>query len=182
MRPGAASAAVTHPLPRPPSPPSPSASSEPGRRCRESSSASSTSSSASLLASSRSESGVEELDIVFLPGDADPLSFPAAQGWIVLRADLGEHPLVAGQQVELHEITEELDEHDLALRRVEPVPRAVRLDRHRRRANGDHRRAADRAPVAGGVDADAEVLLVAFDDQPVALVRLDDAAEDVVVA
>src|SRR5680860_715577 len=121
MRPGAASAAVTQPPPRgrqpPRPPPSPSAAS--GRRCSRMSLASPSSSSERRAASSPGCSGGEELGILLLPGDPDPLALAAAQRGVLLGADLGEHALAVREQVELDEVAEELDEDDLALGRVQ---------------------------------------------------------------
>src|SRR3989304_7708966 len=119
MNPGAAGAVVPQPPPRAPPPPSPSAFSAFGGCCLRIASASSTSSSASRAASPPGRSGVEELDILLLPGDSDPLALAAAQRRVLLGADLGEHALARCEQVELDEVAEELHEDDLALGRVE---------------------------------------------------------------
>src|SRR5438445_2820162 len=99
-----ASPFVTKPPPRSAPRPSPSAFSTLGGFWSRIASASSTSSRASRLTSSPGGSGVEELDIVLLPGDPNPLSLAAAQQRVLLRGDLGKHPLAAGEQVELDEV------------------------------------------------------------------------------
>src|SRR5262245_52144887 len=84
-------------------------------------SCSSASASSSSPSASRSEvcgSGTEELDIVLLPRDPDVLALAAAQERIALARHLGEHPLAADLQMQLHEVAEELDEHDPRVDRV----------------------------------------------------------------
>src|SRR2546430_1753173 len=97
-KPGKASPVVTNPPPRSAPRPSPSAFSTFGGFWSRIASTSSTSSRASRPASSPGGSGVEELDIVLLPGDPNPLSLAPAQHRVLLCADLGEHPLTAGEE------------------------------------------------------------------------------------
>src|SRR5207253_232138 len=99
---------------------SPSAASAFGGRCSRIASASSTSKTAIRVASRSGCSGVEELDILLLPGDPDRLPLAAPKRRIPLGGNLREQAVTAGHEVELHEIPEELDEDDLALGRVQP--------------------------------------------------------------
>src|SRR5262249_48579521 len=126
--PGSAHAAVSQPPPcSRPSFANQSASSR-GSACWSSSASSTSSRIRSCLCAG---SGSEELGILFPPGDPDRLAFAPAEGGVALARHLGEHPLAADRQVELHQVAEELDEEDLALRRVRPARGAVG-DLHRR--------------------------------------------------
>src|SRR5690349_8494424 len=123
MKPGMPHAAVIRPWRRPRlSPPrSPRARSAFGRFCWRIASASSTSPSAMRAASvlcGSVPSGLEELDILLLPRDADLLPLPATQLGIPLAGNFREHPLAAGGQVQLDEVAEKLDEDDLGLDRI----------------------------------------------------------------
>src|SRR5438132_671272 len=74
-------------------------------------------------------SGVEELDIFLLPRDADLLTLLAPEGGIALAGHLRQHAVASRCQMELDQIAEELDEHDLALDGVArgPVARVLHL-------------------------------------------------------
>src|SRR5262249_56134947 len=58
--------------------------------------------------------GGEEVEILRLPGDEQRLALPAPEVRITVAGHLGQHALAAGNEVELDEIAEELDEDDLA--------------------------------------------------------------------
>src|SRR6476620_873073 len=113
-KPGAAHASVTQLPPRSRCAPrfSPSA-----RSC----SCSTSSSSSSMSARSRcgGGSGVEELDILLFPHDADGLALAAPKGRIPVAGHLRQHPFTARSEVQLDKVAEELDEHDLAVGRVQ---------------------------------------------------------------
>src|SRR3990172_3516033 len=174
-KPGSAQAAVIHPLPFP------TAASSPRARsgcCWTISSAC----SIPPTSSSGAPSGLEDLDILFLPGDPDLLALLAAQRGVALPRHLGEHALAAGAQVELDEVAEELDEDDLALGRVHSDrPRVAFLDLDRGRANRHEHLVADLRGIVRGPDADPDVVLV-LEDQPLAVALGDTPAGDVVVA
>src|SRR5262245_18270116 len=99
--------------------------------------------------------GLEELDILFLPGDPELLALAALEGRVLVAGDLREHALAAGEEVQLHEVAQELDEHDLALGGVHVAGRGARaVDLHGRGPDGEHRGVADRVlarirPAAG---------------------------------
>src|SRR5262245_29219836 len=164
MKPGAAQARVTQLPPRSRRAPfwRPSA-----RSC----SVSISSSSASMSSRSRcglgsGASGVEELDILLLPGDADLLALPATEGRILLPWHLRQHALAAGDEVQLHEIAQELHEDDLTLGRVAVSIRfATDLDRG----------SADRHE-CGLADGGCGTVLRTDGDTDVVLVLDDDAA------
>src|SRR5215471_16758680 len=91
-------------------------------------------------------SGVEKLDILLLPDDADGLPLATTELRVLVTRDLREHPLTACSEVNLDEIAEELDEHDLAVGRVHRLLACAlgELDRgrpHRDERLVSHRRA-----------------------------------------
>src|SRR5690242_11094717 len=147
--PGSAHAAVIQPPPR-----SVASFDSPSARSDAASSAS---------VSSRpvaSRSGAEELSILLLPRDPQPLAFATAEGRIAVAGDLRGHPLAADREVQLDEVAEKLDEEDLALGRVRPGRRgAVLRDDDCRRANGDEGVVPDLRLAAGRDDARAHVVI-----------------------
>jgi hypothetical protein len=102
---------------------------------------------------------------------------------IALTGDLGKHSLLAGEEMQLDEVAEELDEDDLAFRRVHAVSRRrpVAVDLHCSRTDRDHGGIPDGVLRVARADTDADVPLV-LHDQAVALPRGHFAADDVVVA
>src|SRR5262249_24004627 len=163
--PGSAHSAVIQPRSR--ASPAPSARTR-ARSCATSSSASSTS------ARRRSAgSGAEELCILLLPDDPDLVALAAAEVRVPLARDLREHALAAGRKMELDEVSEELDEEDLALRGVRRRRGGILRHLHGCGAHRDERLVADGAPVARREHARLDVVLVR-DHEPVA-VALDDA-------
>src|SRR6476660_7137897 len=115
--------------PASPSAPSPDGSAPDRSGC------SSSSTSSSSPTSRRGASGgldPEELDILFLPGDPDPVALAPSQRRVVVACDLCEQPLTTGREMELDEIAEVLDEDDLAGQPVQAGgPSAtVTLERH----------------------------------------------------
>src|SRR4051794_25219798 len=172
MKPGRPQARVTQP-PR----------SRPSTRpsARSAASVSSICSAASSSATSRWGSGGEELDIPLLPGDPDPLALAAAEQRVLVARHLGEPPLAADAEMQLDEVAEELDEDDLALRRVDAARGAVLVDADGDRAYRDERDVALLPVRARRPDADADPLLV-LDDHAVGLDLDDLPADDVVVA
>src|SRR5262245_65973630 len=100
-------------------------------------------SSRSRCGAGSAPSGVEELDILLLPGDANHLARPAPEIRVAVAGHLGEHPLAAGREVQLDEVAEELDEDDLARRGVLGSRVAARADLDGCGPDRDERRLAD---------------------------------------
>src|SRR5438128_2537062 len=156
-KPGSPQASVIQPPPRP----RPPACRTPSARslCAPTSCSASSISATSI---SGAGSGVEELDILLLPGDPDLLTLLAAEGGIAVARHLRQHALASRGQVQLDEIAQELDEDDLALDRVAgrgAVAPLVHLDRggtdrHERRLADGRRLEAVRP------DAHAHLLVV----------------------
>src|SRR5882724_4090925 len=127
MKPGSPHASVVQPPPRPRTSPS----------ARSAEAVFSSCSASSISSTSRCGSCGEELDILLLPGDPDPLTLTTPELRIPLTRDLCEQPLAARREVELHQVAEELDEDDLALGRVHARIRDDLADLDDRRADRD---------------------------------------------
>src|SRR5882724_20101 len=165
MKPGRPHARVTQPPPLPRVPPcSPRARSV---RCVVS-----ISSACSISATSRRGSLGEELDILLLPRDPDLLALAAAKRWIALAGHLHEQALAAGDEVELDEVAEELDEDDLAVRRVERRRSVGVVELDGRGPNGNQRRLARSPLVVGGLHARPNAAVV-LDHQTIAVALRD---------
>src|SRR4029077_3303965 len=123
-----------------------------------------------------------ELDILLLPADPDPLPFLPAKSRIALARDLGQHPVAADREMQLHEIAEELDEQDLAVGRIRAVRcGAALVDLYGRGPDRDERLVADRSRVAGCDDVRLDVVRAGH-AQPVTVALRHAAANDVVIA
>src|SRR5260221_1537825 len=172
MKPGNPQASVAQPPPlRPRTSPS----------ARSAEEESSSPSASSISSTSRCGSDGEEPDILFPPGDRQPLALTAPQLRVPLARDFGEQPLAPRSEVELHQVAEELDEDDLAVGRVLLARCPSIIDLNDRGAHGDLGRIADRGSGALDASARTDSVLVLDDHAPSS--ALDDLPRnDVVVA